>query len=369
MKNVYGLLILILTSSTLIAQTKIETSKAQFNSIESEKIGQILSSYSLVSLNTDRLNLELKKSPKHYEAVLSISENLKWDLVLEENEIRSPEYKSVESSGNGDTELPLTECNTYKGYVNGDPTQFVRLYIDKEKIVGSIYDRKKGYYFINSVGEMLNTKAHDDRFVIYSLEDVKEKNWECGSEPLSDGVKKARNTARASVTTTCNILEVATDSDFEFTTFWGSSANANAAILQNMNAVDGVYSSTFNVRIMVTFQHTWGGPTDTDPYTTTNSSTFLSQFKDHWNANYSYVKRDWAHLYTNKTLDAGVGGVAYTTQVCNNSTGYGLSRRYAGGLWDRVTAHEIGHGLGADHTTTENCTNAGSIMCFNGGSA
>ena len=359
-------LALFFISTIIVAQSKIETTPAVLNSNEKEKLEKVLSSYELLSFETSKINNLLKQNPGHFETQLTINSNLQWNLVLEENEIRAPDYKSVVTTDQGDYELPMTKCNTYKGYINGDPEQIVRLYIDENQFSGMIYDKKFGYYFINSVGIILKQDIVDTRFVVYKLDDVIEKDWQCSTEPLSDALKKAQQTANAKTAawTPCWILEVATEADFEYTNMWPNPSTANGQILGNMNIVDGVYNSTFSIRIMVTFQHAWGGLVDVDPYTSVDPSIILDTFKNHWNIHFTNVKRDWAHLYTSKDMGS-TGGKAFQGTICNlPNFSYGLSSHHF--FINSITAHEIGHGMGADHATQANAncnTSNATIMC------
>jgi hypothetical protein len=128
-----------------------------------------------------------------------------------------------------------------------------------------------------------------------------------------------------------------------------------------LNMVEGLYENELNLTVSVVFQHTWS--TTSDPYNGANSTTLLNSFQAYWNTNFPTTQypRDTAHLFTNKP-NVRSQGYAFLNVICSNSSfAYGLSGRVDG--WEQanfmVTAHEIGHNLGATHSDTMlNCANS-----------
>ena len=62
-------------------------------------------------------------------------------------------------------------------------------------------------------------------------------------------------------------------------------AAANAAILDILNQVDGIYQSELSLSLRVSYQHAWSTPDD--PYSSTASATIISEFLNYWNANFN----------------------------------------------------------------------------------
>jgi hypothetical protein len=149
------------------------------------------------------------------------------------------------------------------------------------------------------------------------------------------------------------VVEIATEADFEYVNKFGGSAQANNEILRVLNIVEGVYEKELGITFSITFQHTWATPDD--PYTSTDRSGRLSEFRNHWNANFQNVNRDLAHMWT------GVdGGIATLGTVCNVTSAYGNSDTSVS-----APMHEIGHNFGANHpdqlsVPVDDC--AGTIM-------
>jgi hypothetical protein len=78
----------------------------------------------------------------------------------------------------------------------------------------------------------------------------------------------------------------------------------------------------------------------------------LSEFRNHWNANYYSTAYDLAHMWTGKNMDGSTIGIAYLGVVCEaRSYSYGISQRFTSSPGKFIlTAHEIGHNFGATHT-------------------
>jgi hypothetical protein len=157
-------------------------------------------------------------------------------------------------------------------------------------------------------------------------------------------------------------LKVATDADYEFYQNRGNDVTATYSyVFSTLNLIEGVYESTFDLRIIVTFQNVW--TTSNDPYSSTDANTLLNQLRTEWNANRTGVSRNIAHLFTGKTLDGGTWGIAWMGQI-SSSYSYSLSMDRADMF--ETTAHEIGHNLDANHPTASSClcgTATASVMC------
>ena len=126
---------------------------------------------------------------------------------------------------------------------------------------------------------------------------------------------------------------------------------ADQKILSIMNQVEGLYEGELGLTIPVAYQSAWG--TANDPYGSTNPSALLGELTDYWNSNRGSVARDVVHMWTGKSLDNATIGTAYLEALCryagSGRAAYGLSKGVAGGQQIAITAHEIGHNLGATH--------------------
>jgi len=146
-------------------------------------------------------------------------------------------------------------------------------------------------------------------------------------------------------------LRVATEADNEYVVSKGGSAAASQAILSILNQVEGIYEVELGLTVRVVYQSAWS--TSNDPYSSTNASALLGELANFWNANRGSVARDVVHLWTGKQLENATIGTAYLEALCRFTGGgraaYGLSKGIAGAQQTAITAHELGHNLGATH--------------------
>ena len=152
-----------------------------------------------------------------------------------------------------------------------------------------------------------------------------------------------------------SIVRLATDADYGYYLANGSSeAATKAKIASIVNAVNGLYEHSVNVRFLIGFQNVWRQP---DPYNATSHVTLFQSFRNHWNSRFDPSQNyDIAHLFTTRDL-GNIKGYASIGVFCEtfangeqNALRYGLSVDVADDNLDvAITAHELGHNLGALH--------------------
>ena len=148
-------------------------------------------------------------------------------------------------------------------------------------------------------------------------------------------------------------LRIATEADNEYVISKdNNAAKADREILSILNKVEGLFEVDLGLTMRVVYQSAWS--TAGDPFGSTNPSELLGELTNFWNSNRGSVARDVVHMWTGKQLDNSTIGTAYLEALCrfagNGRAAYGLSK---GVLSDKqqvaITAHEIGHNLGATH--------------------
>ena len=298
-----------------------------------------------------------------------------FDLTLTPHDMRAERYRAQEVMDGGVVrELERGAARTYKGVVAGIPDGQARITVDNETLEGLIITQAQ-IYFIEPA-KRYSTKAGARDFVIYQQSDLLQGSLgECGITTLAEKVSAETlrvESQTASALSTNGVVEelfspprtidLATEADFEYFTFFGSATAANNEILSIMNQVEGIYDSHFGLQFTIVFQNVWS--TASDPYTSTNSSTALDQFTNYWNANHGSLDRDLVHMWTGKDFDGSTIGIAWQPGLdCPLAqSGYGMSQRLSGtpGKFI-VTAHEIGHNFNAQHSDAQaGCAN--SIM-------
>ncbi len=278
-------------------------------------------------------------------------------LTVSPHDLRAPFYRAEDSGPAGSRELERAAITTFKGLVKGDPNSEVRLTIDGDRIEG-FYDLGDDRFFIEPASRY-SPEAESGELIIYRGEDVRHREdfW-CSAEmpaKIETGREMVRSESAASVQS-YRRLDIATEADSQFVSLHGGSTQTNNEILSILNMAEGTFSAEVGLRFRVTFQHTWSG---TDPFTSSSTDQLLLSFRNYWNTNYGNVQRNVAHLFTGKSF-AQSQGLAFLSVVCNSpSFAYGLTG-YVGWAPGKylVTAHELGHNLGADHAeTAQGCTN------------
>lgn len=292
-----------------------------------------------------------------------------FDLVLEPIDLRAEGFREEWITDDGvvtDFESPV---GTFKGHLAGDPDSEVRLLVLPNLLQGYVRTEER-WTFIDPLRQF-HRGSPRSRIVVYDESDVRPgQSVLCGTAKLGAFVERMDLVTMGIVegldeASTGDVREaqIATEADYEYFLLYGSSANSQ--ITGIINQVDGIYDDQLALKLRIVFQSVWS--TTSDPYTYTNASNLLSQFRSYWNSNRSGVGRDIAHLFTGKDLDGSTVGIAWVGVVCNNSSyAYGLSQNTS--LMVKLVAHEIGHNFNARHDNefnppTATCSGAGPIMC------
>lgn len=168
------------------------------------------------------------------------------------------------------------------------------------------------------------------------------------------------------------VTRIAFDADFEF--FLKNSSNANATVIDIENVMNNV-SFVYDRDVNITYEYTAivVRTTSSDPYTSSNMETLLCEFRTTWNATPEVeISRSVAQLFTGKTIQGSVIGLAWLGVVCNqsgNDCGAFGNLAYSSvesrfttisDFRTSLSAHELGHNWQAQHCDSVNPCN---IMC------
>ena len=298
-----------------------------------------------------------------------------FDIDLVPNDLRSADYRAEEALDGGVVRrLEKGPVHTFKGNVRGMTGAQARFTIDENSVKGAVITRGE-QFFIEPARQYSKTAAADE-FVFYQASDVIETApAECGTtlaeevgaevesiqskQPVASALTAQEGTT-SEVLAPMRVIELATDADFEYHNALGGSAQANSQIQSIINQVDGIYQVELGLTFSIVFQNVYA--TASDPYTKTEaggSTGALSEFRNFWNANRADIARDLVHLWTGKDFTGSTIGIAYGGGVvcANPDSSYGISQRYPNSSGNPITAqtvaltaHEIGHNFGADHT-------------------
>ena len=320
----------------------------------------VLSGYEVIRMKLSDIETQARQSSEPLELNLS---GVRYYFELVPRDLRSPRYRAEVTGEDGvRRQLPPPPVTTYEGRaVVGQEVVQARFTITNDRFEGVVFT-PGDWHYIEPLRNYLQS-AESAELVVYRQSDIKPgQEWRCGASNLKRGINQIDQAAID--TTTTYTVEVATEADYEYVQALGGPDAAKREIMSIMNMVEGVYEQELNLKLEIVYQHAWNR--SNDPYTGTNGSDLLEQFREHWNGNFSAEGYDLAHLWTGReTLkrededgeEVDVAGQAYLAEVCKrlyDSYSYGYSKLTA--LRSNnvlITTHEIGHSFGAVHPDEE----------------
>jgi hypothetical protein len=322
------------------------------------KLDRLLKKYDLVRINLNKAINDIRQT--HRLNINASNKTFNIVNLTPHNLLNSERYLAEETVGHG-LRIPVSRIpvNTFRGKLAGEAGSEVRLTAGNDKIEGTIITSSREVYHFEPA-ENFNSGISSSDIVVYNAEDVNlDALGECGLTLAGrlDEVSDFLNLPATSEAVTTREVELATEADYEYVQAAGGSAQANSLITSIINQIEGIYINELGLSFKIVYQHTWA--TNDDPYTSTNPSTILSEFRSHWNSNFTGIARDLTHMWTGKDMDGSVIGIATVGVVCRApSSSYGVSQRLTGQVARvGVTAHEIGHNFSAGHVTTSECNN------------
>jgi len=306
--------------------------------------------------------------------------------------LRSAKAKLYLDRGNGMLEeAPLPPHRTYRGTVASNGAGVSASIIDgKLWAMIDFPEEQGGTRFVQPMSDFVAGRPANEHAVFRHSSCVNTGGHICGQDqvrlalpdwtngvpndpadtPPQGAVMEAGDGGVAG--TTPFIAEIAFDADYEFFQKNASSAtNTVNDIELVMNNVSFVYDR--DVNISYEYSAFVVRTTAADPYTSTDMITLLCEFRTKWNATpENQIFRDVAQLYTGKTINGSVIGLAWLGVLCNQAgndcSGSGnlaynsVESRFTTNLDFRtaLSAHELGHNWQAQHCDSSNPCN---IMC------
>ncbi len=363
---------LVLINHTALAQIKFEAKTAGITEIERIKLAKTFDEYEVYTMDFQAFDTYVKSNKQQSIFTFEFGEEHDWEIEIEENDLRSPNYVAIRSTENGRVLVPPGPCITYAGHVVGHPELQVRLNIEPNRTWGFIEGKAETYYiepeqnFVKSAGS--------NKLVVYKESSIKTENiGDCGAESHHKPIGKSiQDGGPKSSGADCRKLEISTESDYELVEEGVSFSD----ILGNLNLVEANYENYFDMTFLVVFQHEW--TTSSDPYSLFVSGCGgfgqLDEFEDEWADNWQQVRQDINVLYTGKNYAGDIVGCANTgsfgDNVNNDFGAYCVNQWFLGLAFSpaaarrTLVAHEMGHIFGAQHDDS-NCGvfGAKNIMC------
>jgi hypothetical protein len=343
-----ALALLVAIGSSLLPKAGAQNTRARFQ----QDLAQVFSSYEQVTVDPRSVTDQVRASGR----VSLVSTAHDFELQLQPNDLRAPNYRAEETDADGVVRATaMPGVTTYKGNVEGVWASDARFTINDNKVEGMIITPTQSF-FIESAQKYSPTAASTD-YLLYTADDVRpDITRTCGDtleQQVNAGAKRMMSSAAAPVSPAVfspfKVVELATESDLEYTDALGSASKANSDILSIMNSVSAIYERDIGLTFTVTYQHAW---TTADPFGAggNGAAAVLNAFTSYWNQNPPTPPHDVSHLWTGKQL-SDANGVAWEGVVCANPThAYGLSDLETISPF-RVTipAHEFGHNFNASH--------------------
>jgi hypothetical protein len=336
-----------LCTESINAQFVVPIQKAELTRNSSSVLNQHLSAYTIFTMEKSELINNLFTDSRAVFQIC-IDENLDWTFDLQLNDMRSPDFKQTYVTDEGEFEFnePFI-VNTFKGYTTDG--RVARFTIDENTFFGVILGDR--YHYVIRPAKDYTQNSEDRSFIVYKSSDIifNEENLDylhdVLREPKNDELETVEQDILKNTTDYVHCtyyLRIATDADFQFYQAMGNNLiNTYSRIFSDLNVIEGVYESTFDMKFIITFQNVF--ITNTTYTEMTNGSKLLDQFRDHWEKNRKGVTRNMAHLFSGKNLN--VNGMAEGLGHINDSKSYALSRLRQ--EMYQTTAHEIGHLLDA----------------------
>lgn len=320
--------------------------------------------FSVVKINSQEALLKAKSG-----VAFKIQTNeITFEFVLAENDMRSADYKSEYTDRDGRKPEPrYNTVTTYKGKLTGQSGSIVRMFLDGLRIEGFISTQDRQDYFIEPAANYSSWASSDEVVIFQAKDKVNKPLINLDMDGLVAQVKsgvdkqaqaqfvKAGFTRFAGVAQTAmRSIRVATDADDGFVRANGGVSYHRNKITGALNIVDGIYERDLNLSITHGYHHFWKAY---DPYGDLRGDALLAAFKDYWNPNYPQTSypRNVAHLFSDNYDAPYYGGRGYIGEICKNpSLAYSVTFLYNTGDasdYALVVAHEIGHNLGGTHTS------------------
>ncbi|MFQ5502120.1 MAG: M12 family metallo-peptidase, partial [Phycisphaerae bacterium] len=308
-----------------------------------------------------------------FETTVDI-DGISYRLDLQPHSMRSAGFQLMVSGEGGTHPVPAPDSKTYRGVVrtmNGDEIlgSSVAASMRDGKLTALINLNDGDAWFVQPL-DRAGLPPGDGNHAVYRRDETIPTNHQCGFNELMGGIPyedqgSGGSQSGAPRATTFKVADIAIDADFPFFQLNGSNLASTLFDIENiMNTVEFIYERDTDITYEIT-AIVVRTSSAADPYTTSNSSALLDEFRAEWIANFGGIPRDIAHLFTGRNLNGGIIGIAFLSQICApfSGLGYGLSQsRFTANINSRVslTAHELGHNWSATH-----CDGNGDchIMC------
>ena len=289
------------------------------------------------------------------------------DYVVYSN--RSENFKLMVSGEKGGlVEQEAPPASTFRGSLKGVEGSRVIGCLTGDGCCAKVVFPSGEDFYIEPVTRTLDRPAFAGVHVAYAKDDVIPPAGTCGTE--TNLIEATQNVGRSNPpiarNTNLEVCELALDSDFEYFSRFGTTANTLAQMELIINLVNDQYESEVGIRHAIS-----GAIVRTnanDPYTSFDASDLLNQFRNFHRTGpgAGSLTGDLRFLFTGRNINGSTIGVAFINAVCSNFLGFGLGQDIfpVSNMTDLV-AHELGHNWNQPHCNCPNHTMNASLTGAN----
>lgn len=261
---------------------------------------------------------------------------------------------------------PGTDYALQAGEMSATPGSWARLMRRGEDLIGIVSDGRELYGIepAADVAEYLDPDVPrpPGHNVVFRLADlmIDPATLACGAgraagRPVSAAAAVAELTAElgtaaataAATTGTVRRIALAPVADVEFATYYGASAESE--VMARLNIADGIFREQVGIDLAPAAPEIVTTTAPPYEFTATDAEALLDQFSDYRASNHRQF--GMSHLFTRKSLDNRLAGIAWQSAACRTREGAALSTSFglSATLSALVATHEIGHQFGAPH--------------------
>jgi len=317
----------------------------------------------LTAVDVQRLDVPVEVRPALIEFEV---DGLPFSMDIRPKSIRTADYVLLVDVGGEMLAEHPGDPRTFRGELLEDPGSGVAGSLMHDGLYAKIMFTSGEIHWIEPlVGRVHGARA--DQYAVYAQEDVISSYGVCGTDTSNHiGFVEADGGQNLAAGGQLEITELGLDADFEFYQDHNSNVNHTSDRMELViNTMNTQYEDEVGIThaVSAAIVRTTSG----SPYTQTDPSGLLNQFRNHWNNAQSGLRRDVAELFTGKNLDGSVIGIAYLGVICTNS-GYNVVQSDCCGslaCGTDLSAHELGHNWNAGHCGCNSFTMNSSLTCAN----
>lgn len=322
-----------------------------------------LGEFQVYSIKTNEILDYVSKQSGSFPFNLDL-EGTKLEAILASSFDGSQSPERIAMTESGMVALPPRKQVKYQGF-NQTPESGSVFFIFGHKMIGGAFMLNGTPYALEPLWHHVED-APTDLYVLYDVtKAIIPDNPICGTNELEhqctdpdhqhedEAMEESAESGRSQPG--CKEVEYASALDWLFVNKYGSEQDAWDRVDFVMGLVEFQYTGHFDNDYIYIRTHEFASTCSTcDPSVwtnTTNSSTLLTNFRS-WGqgGGFGNTAYDVAGLWTNRTFQSGVVGIAYVGGLCN-SFKYHCLMDFSSQSWAMrvMVSHEIGHNFNCQH--------------------